>query len=129
VLRGRERYDYQVQAIPADIPGSELVSAGLADIEAGRERALADAPARSVGLSRGSFGAAVRELRERRGLSEEQLADATGLHPTLIDPIETGSLAIRLPTILDIAAALEVSAAGLLRLAERIDADERRGDS
>ena len=98
-------------------------------IDAAAFRARLDAmlvatPVQPLRVSRDSFGAAVRVLRERRGLSEQALAHTAGLEAGLIDPIENGRLAVRLPTILSLAAALEVSATELLRRAERVD-DQR----
>ncbi|MHB1468369.1 MAG: helix-turn-helix domain-containing protein [Solirubrobacteraceae bacterium] len=76
----------------------------------------------SAHLSRASFGAAVYALREERRLSEGALASAAQLpSPNLVESIEQGRLAVRLTTVLGLAEALGVSAAELLRRAERID--------
>ena len=61
-----------------------------------------------------TFGAAVRKLRQAIGISQEQLAEKTGIHRTYIGGIERGE---RNPTLLmihRIAEALEVTPASLL---------------
>ena len=61
------------------------------------------------------FGAIVRALRERRGLTQEQLAERAGLSLTYIGYVERGDNVPTLITILQIARGLEVRAAELLR--------------
>lgn len=61
------------------------------------------------------FGFNLRRLREANGWSQEELADRTGLHRTYISGIERG---IRNPTLMiieQIATALKVSPADLLK--------------
>ena len=53
-------------------------------------------------------GGRVRELREKRGLSQEALAEACNLHRTYVGLIERGERNLTLGTIEVIAAALEV---------------------
>ncbi|HLM33710.1 MAG TPA: helix-turn-helix transcriptional regulator [Gaiellaceae bacterium] len=60
------------------------------------------------------FGANVRRLRARRGLSQEALADACELHPTEISRLERGVRDPRLATIARVARALDVAPARLL---------------
>jgi transcriptional regulator with XRE-family HTH domain len=64
------------------------------------------------------FGTVVRERRIAAGLSQEQLAEAAGLHPTYVGMVERG---IRNPT-LDVAAriakALKISLPRLLEQAQ-----------
>lgn len=60
------------------------------------------------------FGARVRELRERKGLSQEELADAAKLHRTHISLIERGHRSARLETIELLARALRVQPSELL---------------
>jgi len=60
------------------------------------------------------FGERVRQLRERHGFSQEELADAAGLHRTHISLIERGKRSVRLETIARLAAALHVQPARLL---------------
>ena len=60
------------------------------------------------------FGAKVRELRDARGLSQEALADAAGLHRTHISLIERGQRSARLETIESLATALGIQPADLM---------------
>ncbi|MHB1859375.1 MAG: helix-turn-helix domain-containing protein [Solirubrobacteraceae bacterium] len=123
----RQRLQALYETIEPDLYRYPAIDA--AAFRAKLDAMLADSPMRSLRLSRSSFGAAVRMLRKRRGLSEQALADSAGLEAALIDPIENGRLAVRLPTILHLAAALDVSAAELLGLAERVDDGEGDSDS
>lgn len=61
-----------------------------------------------------NFGMKVRELRRRRGLSQEQLATAARLHVTHISLIERGGRSARLETIERLALALDVQPAQLM---------------
>jgi transcriptional regulator with XRE-family HTH domain len=69
-----------------------------------------------VGGSRFSrqFGERVRELREARQKSQEQLADDAGLHRTHISLIERGRRSVRLETIERLAVALRVQPAEMM---------------
>ncbi|MBI3610908.1 MAG: helix-turn-helix transcriptional regulator [Nitrospirae bacterium] len=55
------------------------------------------------------FGARVRMLRTKKGLSQEAFADLCGLHRTYIGAIERGERNISLENIEKIARALGVS--------------------
>jgi transcriptional regulator with XRE-family HTH domain len=69
-----------------------------------------------------ALGLAVRELRRSKGLSQEELARASGLHPTYISGIERG---LRNPTwrsIGRVCDALEVKISELAALAESLEA-------
>jgi transcriptional regulator with XRE-family HTH domain len=55
-----------------------------------------------------AVGARVRALRERRGWSQEDLADAAGLHRTFVGAVERGANGMNLDRLPDLAAALEV---------------------
>lgn len=68
--------------------------------------------------ARQQFGDAVRAFRREAGLTQEQLADKTGLHVTYIAGIETGRRNPSLKTILSLAEGLGVSASELLRRSE-----------
>ncbi|MFJ6543526.1 helix-turn-helix domain-containing protein [Streptomyces sp. NPDC091385] len=61
------------------------------------------------------FGTQVRALRQRAGLSQEALAHTSGLHRTYVSDIERGQRNISLDNIVALAAALDVTAATLLR--------------
>ena len=65
------------------------------------------------------FGAAVRRLRIRLGVSQEEFAGRVEIHRTYIGGIERGERNPTLTMIKRIAAALNVSAAQLLREAEK----------
>jgi transcriptional regulator with XRE-family HTH domain len=60
------------------------------------------------------FGKNVRRLRERRGYSQEELAERAGLHRTYVGSVERGERNISLENIVAIARALDVSPADLL---------------
>ena len=74
-----------------------------------------------------AFGLALRTLRQRARLTQEQLADKCGLHRTYVGSVERGERNISLLNIHVLARALDLSAAELLRSAERIrkEADKR----
>ncbi|SKC36835.1 DNA-binding transcriptional regulator, XRE-family HTH domain [Bacteroidales bacterium WCE2008] len=56
-----------------------------------------------------AFGQRVRELRKKRNMSQEQLADLAGVHRTYIGMIERAEKNITLCNIERIAKALEVN--------------------
>lgn len=60
------------------------------------------------------FGEIVREAREARGLSQEDLAHEAGLHRTHISLIERGQRSARLETIEQLALALRIQPAELM---------------
>jgi transcriptional regulator with XRE-family HTH domain len=60
------------------------------------------------------FGERIRYLRKQAGLSQEELADAGGLHRTYIGSIERGERNISLINIVQLARALRVKPASLL---------------
>jgi transcriptional regulator with XRE-family HTH domain len=70
-------------------------------------------------MPQAALGAAVRELREERGLSQEALGHAAGLHRNWIGGIERGERNPTFTSIVKVAAALDVSAAQLVAAAER----------
>lgn len=61
-----------------------------------------------------SFGAAVRELRRKRGWSQEEFADRVGIHRTYIGDVERGARNIGLVNVARIARALEISIGSLM---------------
>ena len=66
-----------------------------------------------------SLGRAVRDLREARRLSQEELAHRSGLHRTYLGGIERGEPNPSYANILRVAEALGVNASELLARAER----------
>jgi len=65
------------------------------------------------------FGHRVRELREAKGLSQEELAFKVGVHRTYLGGIERGERNPSLKNIDLIAKALEISLAELFLFKER----------
>lgn len=61
-----------------------------------------------------TFGRTVRILRQRRGLSQEALADRSGMHRTYVGGIERGERNVSLRNITRLARALGVPPADLL---------------
>jgi transcriptional regulator with XRE-family HTH domain len=71
------------------------------------------------------FGAAIRELRKERGISQEGLALKSGLNRGYFGAVERGERNVSLANILKIAAALEVPASQIHLCAEQLS-DRRR---
>lgn len=69
------------------------------------------------GTAEKRFGAAVKEGRIEKGLSQEALSFATSLHRTYISSVERGCRNISLNNIVSISHALEMSASELLKKA------------
>jgi transcriptional regulator with XRE-family HTH domain len=67
-----------------------------------------------------ALGRAIRELRKQRGLSQEGLAEAAGMHRTYVGGIERGERNVSFANILRLADALGVPASLLLAHYERI---------
>ena len=61
------------------------------------------------------FGEKVRELRTKKGLSQEELAELSGLHRTYISSLELGKRNVSLINIHALAKALGVSPDKLLK--------------
>jgi len=64
------------------------------------------------------FGKVLREVRKSKGLSQEELAFASGYHPTYIGQIERGKKSPSLRAIVSLARALNTPASELLRRVE-----------
>lgn len=62
---------------------------------------------------RAVFAANIRRIRERRGLTQEQLGWASGIHQTAVARIESGERRPTLETIFKLAQGLEVPPADL----------------
>lgn len=65
-----------------------------------------------------AFGLALRALRQKAQLTQEQLADRCGLHRTYIGGLERGERNVGLLNIHILARALNTTAVDLLRTAE-----------
>jgi transcriptional regulator with XRE-family HTH domain len=61
------------------------------------------------------LGQRVRELRERAGLSQEELAERAALHRTYVGGIERGERNVGVKNLLQLARALKVAPAELLK--------------
>jgi len=66
-----------------------------------------------------AVGAAIRQLRERQGLTQEALATEAGTTLSTLSVIERGLANPTWATVSDIAAALGVSISELARLSEK----------
>jgi len=66
---------------------------------------------------------ALRELREEAGLTQEEVANRAGLHYTSLRDIESGRADPMWGTVRRLAAALEVEAIEVIRLADEIRAE------
>ncbi|MES2184799.1 MAG: helix-turn-helix transcriptional regulator [Pseudomonadota bacterium] len=67
------------------------------------------------------FGLAVRQLRVKRGLSQEQLAERSELNRSYVGEIERGRVIASIVTAQKLAGALELNVAGLLMCCEQLD--------
>lgn len=65
-------------------------------------------------MARVAFGRRMRDLRKARGISQDDLAYRTGVHPTAIGRMERGRREPRLTTILRVARGLDVRPGALL---------------
>jgi transcriptional regulator with XRE-family HTH domain len=82
-------------------------------------------PARADAPNLKALGAAVRELRARRGLSQEWLGFKAELHRNYVGPIERGQVNPTLRTLMRLAGGLRVPLSELVVLYER-NASENR---
>lgn len=78
-----------------------------------------------AGAVRTSFGKAVKEQRYELGISQEELADRSGLHRTYISDVERGARNISLESIEKLARALELTVAMLFEKTGRVGAADR----
>lgn len=75
-------------------------------------------PRTAEDAARHTFGAAARELRFCRGLSQEQLAYRTKLHRNYVGALERGEINPTFRTMRTLAAGLDVELSSLIRLYE-----------
>jgi transcriptional regulator with XRE-family HTH domain len=61
-----------------------------------------------------AFGQRVRELRLEQGMTQEQLAEAAGLHPTFISNVERGYRVATIVTLLRLAQGLQLDPSKLI---------------
>lgn len=66
------------------------------------------------------FGIAVRQLREQRGWSQEQLAAFSDLNRSYVGEIERGRVIVSIVTVHKLASALQLDAAALLTRSAQI---------
>ena len=66
-----------------------------------------------------AFGRVLREVRESRNLSQEELAARAGYHRTYIGQLERGEKSPSLRTIFNLSSVLEVRPSVLIRRVER----------
>jgi transcriptional regulator with XRE-family HTH domain len=67
------------------------------------------------------LAAAIRQLREAKGMTQEELAHETGLHPTRISHLESGRVNPRWGVARRVALALGVELAELAALSEKLE--------
>lgn len=67
---------------------------------------------------RRSVASNVRHLREQRGLTQAELADASGLGREFVNKLERGHVSVALETIGALAIALEIKPAKLIEPAD-----------
>lgn len=71
--------------------------------------------------SKTALGRAIREIRLREGLTQEELGFRSGLHPTWISAVETGRRDPRWSTVKQIAEGLGTSEVEVVALAKRLE--------
>ncbi len=62
----------------------------------------------------GAFGSVLRQLRETKGLSQEELADRCGIHRTYVSQLERGLKSPTLRLVWQICTSLEVNPLALI---------------
>ena len=74
-----------------------------------------------------ALGRTIRELRKRRGFSQESFADEVGIHRTYMGAVERGERNVSLKNLMRIAKTLGVPLSSLIAEAEAVlKADESR---
>jgi transcriptional regulator with XRE-family HTH domain len=74
---------------------------------------------RVISPEHAALGAAVRELRARRGMSQEELGFVSGLHRNYVGAIERGEINATFRILLKLEHGLGLPLAELVRLYER----------
>lgn len=82
---------------------------------------MAKSAAQQKGVSpETAFGRALKEFRQRRELSQDELGARSGYHRTYIGQLERGQKSPSLRTIFNLAGTLEISPSVLVRETEKI---------
>jgi transcriptional regulator with XRE-family HTH domain len=74
--------------------------------------------AKATKFSRRTFGAAVRDERQKLGLSQEDFAERANVHRTYISSIELGKVNVGIEVANGLAAALGLRLSELVQMAE-----------
>lgn len=69
-------------------------------------------------FSRRRFGAAVRDVRQKLNISQEDFAEKANVHRTYISSIELGKVSVGIEVANELASALGLRLSELIRLAE-----------
>jgi transcriptional regulator with XRE-family HTH domain len=75
-----------------------------------------------------ALGLAVKARRQELGITQEELANDTGLHQRWISNVETGKRNPSYASLRRLAAGLELSASELIARAEQIEGDAQQAD-
>ena len=67
------------------------------------------------------YGKAIRQMRQQKGISQEELADLCGLHRTYISDVELGKRNVSLENIERLAQALDANVSDVFVEIERTD--------
>ncbi len=92
----------------------------LTGVSTGRPHSGEPGTDRQVSPNHAALGLAVKELRTAAGISQEALADCSGLHRTYVGGIERGERNVSFSNLLKLAHALEVRSSELLARAESL---------
>ncbi len=74
------------------------------------------------------LGERVRRLRKAKGLSQEQLAELSGLHTNYIGQVERGEKNLTIETLQKIVAGLDVSLEELFRFLDPMERKDAMGE-
>lgn len=75
-----------------------------------------------------AFGTVLRQLRESKGLSQEELADQCSIHRTYVSQLERGLKSPTLRLVWQICASLDVSPPSLIADMQKRLQDDRNSD-